>query len=125
MLQYKYNHVHLVSNDPLKAAEFYEQAFNAKREAVRQAPGGGTSVALSLEGTRILIRPVIDDSQSADDNPRQRRGLEHFGLRVDDIDAAVADLKAKGIKLEPASPQSKSVYLMAPDNVMVEVSPQQ
>lgn len=125
MPQYRYNHIHLVSANPIKAAEFYEQVFNAKRESVGQTPGGGTSVALSIEGTRILIRPVRDASQSADDNPRRRRGLEHFGLRVDDIDAAVTNLKAKGIELEPVSAQSKSVFLMAPDNVMIEVSPQQ
>ena len=119
---YKYNHVHLVSSNPLKAAEFYEKAFGAKRETTREVPGG-VSVGLSLGETRILIKPDI--GQTVDDNPRKRRGLEHFGLRVDDIDAAIADLKAKGVELEPVSPQSKSVYLMAPDNVMLEVSPQQ
>ncbi len=58
--------------------------------------------------------------------PKKRRGLEHFGLSVDDMNAAVAYIKSKGIKFleEPriSLPSGNTVaFLMAPDNVMIEL----
>jgi catechol 2,3-dioxygenase-like lactoylglutathione lyase family enzyme len=123
MPKYSYDHVHLVSADPIKAAEFYERVFGAKRVFVRPSPAGN-SVELSIEGTRLLIRPPRDD-KSKEDAPRQRRGLEHFGLRTNDIKGAVADLKAKGVKILDeimVAPTGSTVaFLQAPDNVVIEL----
>jgi lactoylglutathione lyase len=126
MARFMYDHVHLISPNPVKAAEFYEQAFAATRVAVGQYPEGGTRVELSIEGTRLLIRTPVDPNGTAEDAPGTRHGLEHFGIRTDDIESAVADLKAKGvrfiedIKLSPAT-GSRIAFLMAPDNVMIEL----
>jgi catechol 2,3-dioxygenase-like lactoylglutathione lyase family enzyme len=126
MARYMYDHVHLISPNPVQAAEFYENAFGATRVAVGQYPEGGTRVELHLEGTRLLIRTPVDTSGNAEDAPGTRYGLEHFGIRTDDIESAVADLKAKGvkfiqdIKLSPAT-GSRIAFVMAPDNVMIEL----
>jgi lactoylglutathione lyase len=130
MARFIYDHVHLISPDPIKAAQFYEEAFSARRVAAGQYPEGGTRVELSIEGTRLLIRTPKDASNAAEDTPGTRHGLEHFGLRTDDIETAVADLKAKGVKIiediKVSVPTgSKIAFLMAPDNVMIElVQPQ-
>lgn len=126
MAKYIYDHVHLISPDPVGAANFYEQAFNARRVATGQYPEGGTRVELSLEGTRLLIRTPRAVTDSAEDTPGKRNGLEHFGIRTDDIETAVADLKAKGVKfiedIRVSLPTgSKIAFLMAPDNVMIEL----
>lgn len=126
MAQYMYDHVHLISPNPVKTAEFYEQAFGASRVAAGQYPGGGSRVELHLEGTRLLIRTPVDPGGTAEDAPGTRHGLEHFGIRTDDIEAAVADLKAKGVRFiqdisqSPAT-GSRIAFLMAPDNVMIEL----
>ncbi len=121
MPQYSYDHVHLVSPDPQKAAKFYEQAFNAK-----VVSASTTRVELRVEGTRILIRSPRDASQSSGDDPVKRTGLEHFGFYTDDLQAAVADLKAKGVRFldetrVSASSGPRIAFLMAPDNVMIEL----
>ena len=126
MPRYIYDHVHLVSPDPLSAATFYELAFDAKRVAAGQYPDGGTRVELDIEGTRLLIRSPRGVHQSAEDNPDKRHGMEHFGLRTDDIEAAVADLKVKGVKfieeVRVSLPTgSKIAFIMAPDNVKIEL----
>ncbi len=124
MAQYTYDHIHLISPDPLKAVEFYERMFNAKRVAVAEMPGGGARVDLNLGGSRLLIRTPRDASQTVEDNPQGRRGLEHFGLVTNDIDAAVADLKKKGVKfiqVKGAPPGASPIFLMGPDNVMIEL----
>ncbi|MBM2824847.1 MAG: hypothetical protein HW402_511 [Dehalococcoidales bacterium] len=126
MPQYTYDHIHLVSPDPRSAAAFYERAFNARRVAEGKYPEGGSRVELELAGSRLLIRSPRGVEQSAEDNPVERRGLEHFGLRVDNIEAAVADLKAKGVKfieeIRVSAPTgAKIAFVMAPDNVMIEI----
>jgi len=126
MPHFSYDHVHLVSADPAKAAEWYKKAFDAKTIAVGKYPDGGDRVELTIEGSRILIRSPRDAKQSKNDIPKNRRGIEHFGLKVDDMKAAVAYIKGKGIPFleEPrlSLPSGHTVaFLMAPDNVMIEL----
>lgn len=126
MVRYMYDHVHLISPNPVKAAEFYEQAFGATRVAVGQYPEGGTRVELRLEGTRLLIRTPVDTRCTAQDAPGTRHGLEHFGIRTDDIETAVTDLKAKGVQFlgditVSSATGARIAFLMAPDNVMIEL----
>jgi methylmalonyl-CoA/ethylmalonyl-CoA epimerase len=100
-------------------------AFDAKQGAVTSRPDGGVTVRLNIEGIIILIMSARDESQSAEDSPKKRYGLEHFGLYTDNLDAAVADLKAKGVRfveeIRVAPSGAKIAFLMAPDNVMIEL----
>jgi len=125
VLSYWFGHAHLVSADPLKAAEFYERMFNAKRDNVRELGAGRVSVGLDIKGIRLMIMNARDESQSAEDSPKKRYGLEHFGLYTDNLDAAVADLKAKGVRfvdeISVGSSGAKIAFLMAPDNVLIEL----
>ena len=125
MPSYRFGHVHLISPDPVKTAEFYEMAFDAKRGAVTPRPDGGVSVQLNIEGVKILIMSARDKSQNAEDSPKKRYGLEHFGLNTDNLDAAVADLKAKGVRfvdeISVGSSGAKIAFLLAPENVLIEL----
>jgi len=52
-------------------------------------------------------------------------GVEHIGLAVDDLDAALADLAAKGVTLlsgpTQARPGVRIAFIEAPDAVRVEL----
>ena len=52
-------------------------------------------------------------------------GLEHFGIRTDNLAAAVADLNAKGVQFRCETreirPGVKISFLGAPENVLVEL----
>ena len=54
-----------------------------------------------------------------------KQGLDHFGLRVDDMDEAVAELKRRGAQftLEPRTirPGVRIAFVQAPDNVRIEL----
>ena len=125
MAAYWFDHVHIISPDPEKTAEFYEMAFDAKRVAVTQRPSGGVSVELNIKGARLLIMSARDENQNAEDSPKKRHGLEHFGLRTDNLEAAVADLKAKGVRfveeIRVAPSGAKIAFLLAPENVLIEL----
>ncbi|MBF8265371.1 MAG: glyoxalase [Dehalococcoidia bacterium] len=124
MPNYWYDHVHLISPDPIKTAEFYENMFNAKRVGARKRPDGGTSVELSLNGSRILIMSGQIQPGAASPSGASN-GLEHFGIKTDNIEVAVADLKRQGVQfrdeIRQAMPSVKIAYFWAPENVLVEL----
>ena len=125
MAAYWYDHIHLISPDPVKTAEFYEEMFNAKRVSVGELGEGRVSVMLDLNGSRVLVmsptvQPGTGPSDRVDDY-----GLEHFGIRTDNLEAAVAELKAKGVKfkeeIREIRPGVKISFLWAPENVLIEL----
>ena len=125
MPNYWYDHVHLTSLDPLKTSEFYEKNFGAKRVAARTMPDGRTSVELNLQGECILVMNPKDKPKSVPSSPEVPYGLEHFGIKTDNIEAAVAELKANGVKfreeIREARPGVKVAYFWAPENVLIEL----
>lgn len=123
MPNYWYDHVHLISPDPAATAKFYQEMFAAEKINERELPGGGLSIELHLNGSRILIMQAKPDSAP----PSQPGiGLEHFGLKTDDIVGAVADLKAKGVRIRDEvreiRPGVKIAFVWAaPENVLIEL----
>ncbi len=125
MPNYYYDHAHLTSPDPLKTAEFYEKMFGAKRANVRELPDGRTMVELDLNGSEILVVHPRVKPDPTPHLPDTSYGLEHFGLITDDIEAAVAELKAKGVKfrdeIREPRPGFKFAFVWAPENVLIEL----
>ncbi len=122
MPDYRFHHIHLASPDPVKTAEFYRDAFDAEN-ATTELPGGNVRVELKLGGTRVLImkRPAEAGSPSS----AAASGLDHIGLRTDDIEASVAALKARGVQfrdeIREIAPGVRISFLWAPENVLVEL----
>lgn len=125
MPSYRFHHIHLASPDPRKTAQFYEEMFNAERVNTAELPDGRVSIELSLNGTIILLmqRPV--QAETAPSSSAAVSGLDHFGIRTDDIEATVADLKAKGVKFRDEIREirggMKICFLWAPENVLIEL----
>jgi len=126
MPNYWMDHIHLVSKDPLKTAEFYEKTFGAK-----------TAERSVLADGRILLSQLLDgDIVSIKiSNPRAKPlvpntlpdgcGLEHYGIRTDDIEAAIADLKGRGIRFVQdivEHPSGRKIaFFLSPDDVLIEL----
>ena len=125
MSSYWYDHIHLVSPDAVKTAEFYEKMFDAKRVNVREATPGQVSVELSLNGSRVLIKTGNVRTEVAPGSEDPAHGIEHFGIKTDDLETAVAELKAKGVKfrdeIRVIRPGVKISFLWAPENVLIEL----
>jgi lactoylglutathione lyase len=121
MPEYWYDHIHLISPDVVKTTEFYEKNFNARRVYLRELPGGAKSASLTLNGSRILIA----QSSGKESIAGTTGGLEHFGIKTDDLEAAVKTLKANGVKfrgeITEIRPGVKIVYMWGPDNVLIEL----
>jgi uncharacterized glyoxalase superfamily protein PhnB len=117
MPNYWFDHIHLMSADPLETAGFYEKMFNAKQVFVHETGDGRVTVNLDLNGTTILISPSSKDTAQS--------GLAHFGIRTDDLETAVEELKAGGVKfiqdITGIRPDFKISFLTAPENVSIEL----
>ena len=117
MPTYQFDHVHLMSPEPLKTAAFYKEKFGATEVGTRELPDGRVTIKLDLNGTTILVtQPQSDSPQS---------GLAHFGISTDNLEAAVAELKAKDVNFtrEPSEirPGFKISFLLAPEDVSIEL----
>ncbi len=125
MPSYWHDHIHLASPAPLKTAQFYEGMFKAKRVSTRKLADGRTSIQLDLNGSRILVTERQAQAKTARGSSGTVYGLEHFGLKTDNLEAAVAELKANGVKfrdeIREARPGLKIAFLWAPENVLIEL----
>ena len=117
MSKYKFDHIHVMSIDPEKTAEFYEKTLGAKLAEKMDMCNGRYMLKLDLCGVTMLISKTNDEKQA---------GLGHFGMCVPHLQKAVDELKAKDVKFSmevtKISPQLTISFLEAPDNMRVELS---
>ena len=117
MPNYWFDHIHLLSPDSEETARFYEKTFGARQIGRLGLDDGRFVLKLSLNGSTILV------SQGAGDNPRT--GLDHFGIRADNLDEAVDELKASGIKFTKEITEIRQglrvSFLKTPDDVSIEL----
>ena len=117
MPTYLFDHIHLMSPNPEKTAEFYEKMFGAQK-SVRDLPNGRKAIAVNIGGTKVLI----GERQGGEvDKP----SLDHFGIRTDNLEEAVAELKAKGVnfttEIRAVRQDMKISFLRTPDGVSIEL----
>jgi catechol 2,3-dioxygenase-like lactoylglutathione lyase family enzyme len=117
MPNYNFEHIHLISNDPVKTADFYIKHLGANQESIMTTPTGAKAVRLKIKDTLIIVSP-----------PRVTPpflGLEHFGLTTDNMADTIGELKAAGCTFrgEPVEifPGTTIAFFWTPDKVLVEL----
>jgi catechol 2,3-dioxygenase-like lactoylglutathione lyase family enzyme len=124
MTAFAYDHIHLRSPDAEATAQWYERMFGA--EVIRSVQSDGRSrIDLNLGGVAVFIAQVPEENTVAQPPEPPYLGLEHIGLRVEGIDAVVAELKQKGAEftVEPKTirPGVRIAFLRGPQNVHIEL----
>ncbi|HEX3860567.1 MAG TPA: VOC family protein [Stellaceae bacterium] len=131
---FKFDHVHLISENPKAAADWYVEMFGAtiaKDTVARGAP----QIFVDLGGMTILIRGRRPGEEPAPPRPirpysdfssHNAWGTDHFGFMYQgDLAAFCENLRAKGVRLpvEPKSGVNGSLlcYVAAPDGVSIEL----
>ena len=125
-----FDHIHIYSIDTAAAAKFYMQFFGGE-EVYRKEGKGGLRIYLSLGGQIVVLGPppldrVVSDSIDVNADPKHHIGLDHFGIRVKDLSAAVEELREKGVKIMAEPVKGKSgisyAFISAPDGVIIELT---
>ena len=124
MPKYWFDHVHLVTKDPETTASFYEKMFGAKRDGFLELPDGRVLVSVALDGASIKTSNPRPEPLAPNTLP-DGCGLEHFGLGTDNIEEAVAELKASGVRcvleIKAISPTTKIAYFISPEDILIEL----
>jgi catechol 2,3-dioxygenase-like lactoylglutathione lyase family enzyme len=124
MTEFRYDHVHLRSPDPEATAAWYERMFGA--EVIRSVMSNGIErTDIRLGGVAVFIAKVPESATLAEKPENSFVGLDHLGLRVNNIDDVCAELKAKGAEftVEPKTirPGVRIAFVRGPQGVLIEI----
>ena len=121
-MHYTCDHVHLRSRDAVKAAAFYVETFGAS-EVKRVGADPVQRMVLDLGGLTVFIEQAPAETFPAAQTPCL--GIEHLGLRVADLDAAMADLVSRGVTVRAAiterGPGLRIAFVEGPDGALIEI----
>jgi catechol 2,3-dioxygenase-like lactoylglutathione lyase family enzyme len=138
-----FGHLHLLSEDPVAAGEWYMKHFGAKRRgtgAVSREPrfyNGvqvGPSMSLMLDNVNIIIFPVQYSKQTYPDHwkgvtemtPTKGRVVDHVGISFARLAPALERLQRDGVKAtSPIYSESggklKYAFIEGPDKMRIEL----
>jgi lactoylglutathione lyase len=122
---YRIDHLHLISPNIESTKDWYCEVFGGKVTFEGEFRGNKVYY-VDVNGFNIILVQQLPGEQPLAASIRTREGLDHFGFAVDDMDAAAAELKSKGVKfvVEPMQvrPGLRIAYVEAPDKVRIELS---
>ena len=97
----KINHIAIVVPDLQEATAFWVDALGLPLERVSEVPQEAVRVAFlpAGEGVIELLQPLDEESGVARYMKKQGPGLHHLCLEVEDIEAAMARLRAYDVEL--------------------------
>lgn len=119
-----FHHVHLRCEDLDSAVSYYENIFDGT--VLETVDVGGLKVVrMEIGGERIFLSPHLSpqlgDMEVEDTSGNPRWGLYQLAFTVEDLDATVAELQAKGAELDYLRPEIRRAYFKGPDNVQIEL----
>ncbi len=90
------DHIELVTADPARAERFYMEVLGFRVRSRDTVPGGLQLVYLDLGGTTVELLTYTPTPEPAAGG--MRLGYRMMALEVEDMDRALAQLKAKGVE---------------------------
>jgi len=101
------DHIGIAVGDLAQALAFYRDALGLEVEAPEDVPSQRVRVHFVPvgEATLELLEPTSPDSPIATFIEKRGPGVHHITLRVDDLHAALARLKARGVRLIDEQPR--------------------
>lgn len=103
----KIDHIAIVVEDLEQALGVYRDALGMTVTAVREMPEQDVKMAFLPSGDSEieLLEPLHADSGIGKYLAKRGEGLHHICLEVDDIEATLVDLRAKGSQLIDETPK--------------------
>lgn len=130
MAPIKIDHVAVVVDDMSAALNFWQNALGLPLEGTESNEHEAVDIAfLPVGESRIeLLKPTTDDSGIAKYLAKRGAGLHHLCLAVADIEAAMAQIVARGVQMINETPRQREdgtryafVHPKSTGGVMVEL----
>jgi methylmalonyl-CoA/ethylmalonyl-CoA epimerase len=101
------DHIGIAVGDLGASLAFFRDALGLALDAPQDVPSQRVRAHFLQAGEAAveLVEPTADDSPIAKFVAKRGPGIHHIALRVDDIVAALAELKAKGVRLIDETPR--------------------
>ena len=110
----KIRHIALTTENPAKAAAFYEKAFGM--EIIRKSDNGAVFLSDGYINLAILNWKTEKDADVGPNGPNYN-GIHHIGFQVDDLDEAINDLEsADGKQLSTREGLDPAMAATGPNN---------
>lgn len=126
------DHIHIYAAEPERSARFYMDRFDAKELFRNTNVNGDLRIFLSLGGQVVVVGslptglPPAPPPEAAAGAHGHGFGVAHFGLRVEDVEAAIAELSGSGVRILSEVVREPSGltygYVEAPDGVVLELT---
>lgn len=102
------DHIGIAVSNLQESLSFWETALGIELHGIEEVAEQHVRTAfLPVAGTEIeLLEPMSPDSPVAKFIEKRGEGLHHIAIRVDDVEAALAELRAKGIQLIDERPRN-------------------
>lgn len=104
------DHVAIIVRDIEQALHFYRDTLGITPREIKDVPAEQVRIAFlpmgGSGGSEIeLLQPTVSDSSLTKFLEKRGEGLHHICLEVDDIDATLADMLAKGASVLDKQPR--------------------
>jgi catechol 2,3-dioxygenase-like lactoylglutathione lyase family enzyme len=138
-----FGHVHLLSEDPVTAGEWYMKYFGATRRGnpttppsreprIRNGIQTGPSMSLMIDNVNIIIYPVQYSRRVYADHWKGQtemvstkgRVVDHLAFSFDNLTEAVERMKKDGVKVTSEirkTGEIKSAFIEGPDKISIEL----
>lgn len=131
---FEFDHIHIISQNPQEAANWYVEMFGADIVNDTEAYGA-PQIFMEIGGKTLIIRAQRDGETPTSTNPirpfgkfssHNEWGTDHFGfIYHGDLRAFCDELSAKGVRFPVALKEGNGgrllCYVSAPDGVSIEL----
>ena len=126
-LEWEFDHVHVYASDPDATVAWLTDGLGGAVVEVHEHAGYPKATIVELGGQLLQVRGSREDERFTLGGPRSF-GIDHIGLAVPDVDAALAELRNRGIEPVTEFEQGFSIpvgiaFVRGPDNLWVEIEP--
>jgi methylmalonyl-CoA/ethylmalonyl-CoA epimerase len=107
VVQARIDHIGIAVSNIGDSLRFFRDALGLELDAPEDVPSQRARAHFLQAGEAAveLVEPTAEDSPIAKYIAKRGPGIHHLALRVDDIVAALAELKAKGVRLIDETPR--------------------
>jgi lactoylglutathione lyase len=117
------HHVHVICGDVEKTAQYFKDIFEAE-EVYRGTLGGFPFIRINLKGLTINLTGTEPGAGMLDAG-KGNRGLDHFSLKIKDMESMVQHVQEKGVKIlrgpGVSDTGNKFVFIEGPDGICLEL----